>query len=159
MTKENSKILITKVKLNNDDTAHIEFKKSDNLGAGSTSWDGEEKVTEDFKKTFQDSVNSFCEIIPALREDKSKITMNAITFNYGNGEKIEKVSYTVKYTPQSSVLTNIPINNIPIYKESFTEKTFSVSGKDEKLLYSILDCAQGYLNGDTRTKQIKLEVV
>lgn len=159
MTEEKSKIMITKVKLNNDDTAHIEFKKSDNLGAGSTSWDGEEKVTEDFKNTFQDSVNSFIEIIPALKSDKQKITMNSIKFDYGKGEKVEKVSYSVKYTPQNSVLTNIPVNNVPIYKDSFTEKTFSVSGKDEKLLYKILDLASNYLNGDTRTKQIKLEVV
>ena len=85
--------------------------------------------------------------------------MNAITFGYSEGEKIDKVSYTVKYKPQESVLANIPINNVPIYKDTFTEKTFAVSGKDEKLLYSILDYASKYIQGETKTKQMKLEVV
>ncbi len=83
--------------------------------------------------------------------------MNSITFDYEN-ENISKVSYAVKYKPQKNVLTNIPINSIPIYKDSFTEKTFSVSGKDEALLYDILELAQKYLNGDTRTKQGKLDL-
>ena len=84
--------------------------------------------------------------------------MNAIKLEYGNDEKIQKVSYAVKYKPQNNVITNIPVNNVPIYKEEFTEKTFSVSGKDEKLLYTILDYAQKYIAGDTRTKQMKIEV-
>ena len=84
--------------------------------------------------------------------------MNAIKFEYGQNERIEKVSYAVKYKPQNNVITNIPVNNIPIFKEEFADKTFSVSGKDEELLYEILEYAHKYIAGDTRTKQMKIEV-
>lgn len=146
---------ITKIKVNNDGTATINFKTTGDLDTKEITFSGKEKITDEFDKEFQNAVNSFVEIIPALKDDKNKITMNAITFGYGEGEKIDKVSYTVKYKPQESVLANIPINNVPIYKDTFTEKTFAVSGKDEKLLYSILDYASKYIQGETKTKQGK----
>lgn len=129
------------------------------MNASSVTFTGKEKVTEEFLKKFQETVNSFVEIIPALQKETGKLKMNVLRFVYGTGDKLEKVSYAVKYEPQKNVYTNIPVNSIPIYKEEFSEKTFSVSGKDEKLLYEILDLAQKYLNGDTRTKQMKLTTV
>lgn len=153
------KALISKIKIENDQTATIEFKKSTDMNTSSVSFTGKEKVTEEFESKFQETVNSFVEILPALRNEISNITMNSIKFDYSKDEKLEKVSYSVKYKPQKNVLTNIPVNSIPIYKDSFTEQTFSVSGKDETLLYKILELAQNYINGDTRTKQMKLEVV
>lgn len=149
---------ITKIKVNNDKTATINFKESGNLDTKEVVFTGKEKVVDEFNNAFQSAVNSFVEICPALKSDTKNLTMNAINFEYGQNEKIEKVSYAVKYKPQSNVITNIPVNNIPIYKEEFTEKTFSVSGKDEKLLYEILEYAQKYISGDTRTKQMKIEV-
>ncbi len=151
------KELITKIKIENDQTATIEYKKTTDMDSSEITFSGKEKVTEELEKKFQEAVSSFVEIIPALKEDTTNITMNSIKFDYEN-EKISKVSYAVKYKPQKNVLTNIPINSIPIYKDSFTEKTFSVSGKDEALLYDILELAQKYLNGDTRTKQGKLDL-
>ncbi len=157
MTEER-KALISKIKIENDQTAIIEYSENTDMNASSVTFTGKEKVTEEFSKKFQETVNSFVEIIPALKNDVSKIKMNALRFVYGSGDKLEKVSYAVKYEPQKNVLTNIPVNSIPIYKEEFSEKTFSVSGKDEKLLYEILELAQKYLNGDTRTKHMKLTV-
>lgn len=150
---------ITKIKVNNDKTATINFKESGDMETKEIVFTGKEKITEDFEKTFQSAVDSFISIIPALEKEAAKITMNTVTFTYGESEKIEKVSYTVKYQPQKSILANIPINNVPIYKDTFTEKTFAVSGKDEQLLYTILDYASKYISGNTRTKQMKLEVV
>lgn len=148
---------ISKIKIENDLTATIDFKKTTDINTSEITFTGKEKVTEEFEKKFQDTVQSFVEIIPALKNDSTKLTMNAIKFDYEN-EKISKVSYAVKYKPQKNVLTNIPINSIPIYKDTFSDKQFSVSGKDETLLYEILELAQKYLNGDTRTKQVKLDL-
>lgn len=149
---------ITKIKVNTDQTATINFKDSSDMDTKEIVFTGKEKITDEFSEAFQSALNSFTEIIPALRSDSKNLTMNAIKLEYGQNEKIEKVSYAVKYKPQNNVITNIPVNNVPIYKEEFTEKTFSVSGKDEKLLYTILDYAQKYIAGDTRTKQMKIEV-
>ena len=154
------KILITKIKLNNDDTAHIEFKKSDNLGAGVTNWDGEEKVTDEFKQTFLGCKRGFLGCIPELKENN--ITMNCIKLGYGKGnDKIENALYSVKYTfnGANNAVVNISTPQLPIYKESFDEKTFCISGKHEEDLYKINELAIKYLNGETRTKQMKLEVV
>ena len=148
------KALISKVKIEKDLTATIEFKKATDMDTSQIVFTGKEKVTEEFAATFQQTVSSFVEIMPALKNEAHNITMNSIKFDYGKDEKLEKVSYAVKYTPQKNVLTNIPI-----YKDSFSETTFAVSGKDESLLYSILELAEKYINGDTRTKQMKLEVV
>ena len=153
------KALISKVKIEKDLTATIEFKKATDMDTSQIVFTGKEKVTEEFAATFQKTVSSFVEIMPALKNEAHKITMNSIKFDYGKDEKLEKVSYAVNYTPQKNVLTNIPINSVPIYKDSFSETTFAVSGKDETLLYSILELAEKYINGDTRTKQMKLEVV
>lgn len=149
---------ITKIKVNTDQTATINFKDSSDMDTKEIVFTGKEKITDEFNEAFQSALNSFTEIIPALRNEIKDLTMNAIKLEYGNDEKINKVSYAVKYKPQNNIITNIPINNVPIFKEEFTEKTFCVSGKDEKLLYSLLDYAQKYISGDTRTKQMKIEV-
>lgn len=149
---------ITKIKINSDQTATINFKNSTDLDTKEIVYTGKEKVTDEFSTIFQDSIKSFVEICPAFKSYGKDLTMNAIKLDYGQNERIEKVSYAVKYKPQSNVITNIPVNNIPIYKEEFTDKTFSVSGKDEQLLYTILDFAKKYIAGDTRTKQMKIEI-
>ena len=150
---------ITKIKVNNDQTATINFKESTDMDTKEIVFTGKEKITDEFSKAFQGALSSFTEIIPALKNEIKDLTMNAIKLEYGKNEKIDKVSYTVKYKVHDNVLTNIPVNNVPIYRDDFTEKTFCISGKDEKLLYSLLELAQKYLKGDTRTKQMKLEVV
>ena len=149
---------ITKIKVNNDQTATINFKDSSDMDTKEIVFTGKEKITDEFNKTFQSAINSFVEILPPLKGATKDLTMNAIKLEYGKNEKIEKVSYAVKYKPQNNIITNIPVNNVPIYKEEFSEKTFCVSGKDEKLLYEILEYAQKYIAGDTRTKQMKIEV-
>ena len=149
---------ITKIKVNNDQTATINFKDSSDMDTKEIVFTGKEKITDEFNKTFQSAINSFVEILPPLKGATKDLTMNAIKLEYGKNEKIEKVSYAVKYKPQNNIITNIPVNNVPIYKEEFSEKTFCVSGKDGKLLYEILDYAQKYIAGDTRTKQMKIEV-
>lgn len=150
--------LITKIKIENDLTAIIEFKKTTDLNTSEIVYIGKEKVIDDFFKKFQQAKESFLEIIPALKNDKTNITMNVIKLDYENKDKISKVSYSVKYKPQKNVITNIPVNSIPIYKEAFSDKQFSVSGKDEALLYDLVELAKKYMAGETNTEQQKLDL-
>lgn len=149
---------ITKIKINNDSTATINFKETGDLDTKEIVFTGKEKIVDGFNEAFQEAIKSFVEICPAFKSDKTKLTMNAIKFRYGTDERIDQVSYAVKYKPHNNVLTNIPVNNVPIYKDEFSDKTFAVSGDDEELLYTILDYATKYITGDTKTKQMKIEV-
>lgn len=148
---------ITKIKVNNDQTATINFKETGDLDTKEIVFSGKEKITDEFNKAFQESVFSFVEICPAFQKYVDKLTMNAIKFDYLNDD-LAKVSFAVKYQPQTNIIANVPINNVPIYKEEFADKTFSVSGKDEQLLYKILEYAEKYIKGDTKTQQMKIEV-
>ncbi len=165
MTKEETakkeKKLITKIKILNDGTAYIEYKSSDDLGTGDVKRSGTEKVTEEFSEKFQNTVEGFLGCVPTLSKDKKDIVMNAIKFDYGKTDKLQNVLYSVKYhfNKADNAVINISTPNLPIYREEFDEKTFCVNGVHEALLYELLDLAKKYLAGDTRTKQMKLEVV
>ena len=149
---------ITKIKVNEDLTAIVYYKEnSNNTDTREIVFKGGEKITDEFNTAFQKSKSTFGEIIPLLKDDLHKIRMISISFEYNEVKQINKVSYNVKYTPQKGVKTEIPVKNLPIYDE--TIKSFTVSGKDVDLLYEILDYANKYIKGDTRTKQMKIEVV
>lgn len=87
MTEE-KKALISRIKIENDQTATIEFKKTTDMDTSNVTFSGKEKVTEEFAAKFQESVNSFVEIFPALKPETQNITMNAIKFDYGSDERI-----------------------------------------------------------------------
>jgi hypothetical protein len=151
------KILITKIKLNKDETAHIEFRKSDDLGAGVTSWDGQEKITKEFKNAFANCKEGFLGCIPELKE--KNVEMNSIKFGYGkDSNKLDNALYSIKYSfnKANNAVINISTPQLPIYKDTFDEKTFCIAGKHETALYDVLEQAERYLDGETRTKQMKL---
>lgn len=57
----------------------------------------------------------------------------------------------------NNAVINISTPLLPIYKEGY-ENTFCISGKDEEALHKIIEKAKAYINGETRTKQMKLVV-
>ena len=67
------KALISKVKIENDLTATIEFKKATDMDTSQIVFTGKEKVTEEFAATFQKTVFSFVEIMPALKNEAHNI--------------------------------------------------------------------------------------
>lgn len=154
-----NQMFINKVKINNDNTAVISFRTSNDLSAQEVTFIGKEQVTEDFAKTFQEAVKGFCGVLPSLSKDSSKITMNAIKLDYGKSDFLEKALYSIKYTfnDQNNAVINISTPLLPIYKEGM-ENTFCISGKDEEILHEIIAKAKAYINGETRTKQMKLVV-
>ena len=58
---------ITKIKVNTDQTATINFKDSSDMDTKEIVFTGKEKITDEFNKTFQSAINSFVEIFPPLK--------------------------------------------------------------------------------------------
>lgn len=157
MTKE----IITKVKINNDKTAVINYVQSGDLSSSEVIFTGKEKVTDEFFNKFQENISGFIGCMPTLSKDIKDITMNAIKFDYGkdNGA-LQSVLYSVKYAfnPANNAVVNISTPPLPLYKDGMSEKTFYVSERHEALLKEVIKLAKAYINGDTGTKQQNLNL-
>ena len=152
-------MFINKVKLNNDGTAAIYYRTTCDHNAQEVYFQGKDEVTEDFKRAFQDTVNGFIAIIPRLAPESSRITMNAIKFDYGKDEFLSSALYSAKYAfnDQTNAVMNLNTPPLPIYKEGM-ENTFTISGKDEEALHEVIAKAKAYINGESRTTQMKLVI-
>lgn len=150
-------VLIDKIKIENK-KAVINYHKTTDFDDAQTIYTGKEEVTEDFQKAFEGCISGFLSIMPELKQ--TKITMNCLNFTYDKANEIEKALYSVKYKfhDQGNQVINLNTPQLPIYKDTFDEKTFCISGKDVDAFYDVIDFAKKYINGDTRTKQMKLVV-
>ncbi len=170
MTKTNTKekqdsttkvegMYIVKVKLNNDNTAAIFYRTSTDKEAKEVYYTGKDQVTEEFKKAFQATVQGFCGVIPRLNADSDKITMNSIKFEYNKSGFLDKALYSVKYAfnEQNNAVVNISTPLLPIYKEGL-DNCFTIAGIHEDALHDVIAKTKAYINGETRTKQMKLVV-
>ena len=153
---------INKIKVNNDRTATINYVQQGELSSSEVVFTGKEKVTDEFFKKFQENIQGFVACVPMLEKDTKNIIMNAIKFDYGkeNGP-LKNILYSVKYSfnPANNAVLNLSTPMLPIFQDSFDEKTFCVSGKHEQLLYETIELAKAYINGDTATVQGKLNLV
>lgn len=158
-TKSNQ-MFIEKIKLTKENTAIIHYRKSNDNNAQQVMFTGKEEITEEFKKIFQANVEGFIGVLPILAKDQTKITVNAIRFDYGKDDFLKSALYSVKYTfnDANNAVVNISTPLLPIWQESFTESTFCISGKYEDLLHETIKKAKAYINGETRTKQMTLIV-
>ena len=156
-----AEIKINKIKILNDDTAEISYKSKTELGTEHISYSGTEKVTDEFKQAFQKAKEGFIACLPILEKHINKITMNVLQLDYDKQDKLSHALYSVKYAynDANNAVVNITTPKLPVYREEFDEKTFCINGKYEQELYEIIELAKAYLKGDTRTKQMKLEVV
>lgn len=170
MTKTNTKekqnsttkvegMFIVKVKLNTDNTASIIYRTSTDKEAKEVYYTGKDQVTEEFKKVFQATAQGFCGVIPRLIPDSDKITMNAIKFEYNKTGFLDKALYCVKYAfnEQNKAVVNISTPLLPIYKEGM-DNCFTIAGIHEEALHNVIANAKAYINGKTRTKQMKFIV-
>lgn len=161
-TEEKIKITaINKVKINNDQTAVINYVQSGDLSSSEVVFTGKEKVTNEFLKKFQENVEGFVGCMPILAKDIKNITMNAIKFDYGKGNgPLSSVLYSVKYAfnPANNAVVNISTPMLPLHKEGMDEKTFYISEKHEELLKEVIELAKAYINGDTGTVQQKMNL-
>lgn len=158
-TASKNQMFIIKVKINNDGTAAINYRTSCDNDTKEVYYQGKDSVTEEFKKIFQETVNGLIGCIPKLTRDKNKITMNSIKFDYGKDEFLKSALYSAKYAfnDQNNAVINLNTPPLPIYKEEL-ENTFCISGKDEDALHEVIAKAKAYINGEKKTKQMKLVV-
>lgn len=150
-------ILIDKIKIENK-KATINYHESTDFDDAQIVYTGKEEVTEESLKAFENCTAGFASVMPELKT--TKMTMNCINFTYDKTNEIEKALYSVKYKfhDAGNQVINLNTPQLPIYKDSFDEKTFCISGKDVDAFYTVIDFAKKYINGDTRTKQMKLVI-
>ena len=158
-TTNSKQMFINKVKINNDNTASIYYRTTCDSNAQEVYYQGKEEVTEDFKAAFQATIKVLINVIPKLQLDSSKLQMNAIKLDYDKTEFLKSALYSAKYqfSEQTNAIMNLNTPPLPIYKEGM-ENTFTISGKDEEALHEVIAKAKAYINGETRTKQMKLVV-
>lgn len=151
-------IVINSVKINKDETAIIEYAKTDDTKLENITHSGVEKVTLEFSKIFQENIKGFLGCLPNFEKSANKLTMNVIKFNYDKEKQLTNALYSVKYNfnDANNAVVNISTPRLPIFKEEFDEKTFCISGKDIDNLLDVIECAKRYINGETGTKQLKI---
>lgn len=157
-TTKTTGLYITKIKFK-ENKAIINFKDEQKLSLKEGVYTGKDEVTEDFKNVFQQAVDTFVELLPDLKKSKAQIKMNALRFDYDKQGFLEKVLFSTVWTfnNQGNVI-NLNTPQFPIYKPEMSETTVAISGKDEELMHEIIAKAKAYMNGETRTKQMKLVV-
>lgn len=159
-TENTEKIFITKVKMNNDGTAKIWYKATDDESSREVQFKRDEPVTEIFAEAFQNGADGFFGCIPLLSADASNISMSEIRFDYDGAGKLDKALYGVKYAfnEANNAVINISTPLIPIDREELAG-CFTISGKHITDLQEIIKQAKAYINGETRIKQGTLELV
>ena len=139
---------ISKIKINPDKTAVINFSQSDDLTSAEITFKGKDKVTDPFYNKFQENIDGLIASLPILESDKYNLTMNTIKFVYDENKDIESVQYAAKYSINSAddkadIVT--PLIAIEMKKE-----------EHQKLLKEAIRLAKSYVNGDTSTVQMKI---
>ena len=151
---------ITKIKLGTDDTAYISYQVENDLSIEKRNYEGKEKITDEFKRAFQKTRTTFVSYLTKLQNDLERIKTLEVNFEYKNNA-LKTVSYTVCYAPTDEINTpvNITTPKLPIWNDKAKAGTFYVSGQDLGIINEVRSFAEKYINGDTRTKQMKIEVV
>lgn len=157
MTEERN-ALISKIKIKDDKTAEIEYLVKSDMNTQKVVFKGNEKVTEEFARKFQENLEGFIDTLPVLNKERMNIKMNSIECKYSDNELISKALYSVKYrfNPANNAVVNISTPEMPIADDGGDGKTFCISGRYIDLLYDVTALAWKYINGETRTKQMQI---
>lgn len=169
MTKSNAKtkeettnnfkgLLIKQIKMK-ENRALISLSDDDDFKTQNGDFNVKDEVTEDFKKLWDSAKTIVIAINPQLHKEITALKLNHIQFFYDDNGFLKDVSFSVIWTiDDNGHFLNLNYQRYPIYKPEFSETTVAISGKHEELLHEILKAAKAYMNGDTRTKQMKLVV-
>lgn len=151
---------ITKIKLLSDDTAVIDYQIDTESSTEKRTYEGKEKITQEFKNAFYNTKSTFVAYLTKLKNDISRIKTLEVKFEY-KGNILKNACYQVCYAPSDEINTpvNITTPKLPIWNEKAKEGTFYISGADIEIINTVQTLAKNYVKGDTRTKQMRLEVV
>ena len=139
---------ISKIKINPDKTAVINFSQSDDLTSAEITFKGKDKVTDPFYNKFQENIDGLIASLPIFESDKYNLTMNTIKFVYDENKEIDSIQYSAKYSindedDKADIIT--PMLPMFLKKE-----------EHQKLLHEAIRLAKSYVNGDTSAVQMKL---
>lgn len=119
-----------------------------------------DEVTEDFKELWDSAKSIIIALNPQLTKEISALRLNHIQFFYDKSGFLSDVSFSVVWTfDNQGHILNLNYQKFPIYKPEMAETTVAISGKHVDLLHEIIKKAKDYMNGETRTNQMKLNIV
>lgn len=147
---------IQEIKLNKDNTATIKYQLVNQDSNQDVKFEGVEKITDEFRVAFGNVRSTIGEIIEVFQREKIK--PQKITFD----NKKNTVMYSFLYYPEDNLhpVVTVDTPKLPLlYDKKPSDNKFYVSGLDIELLKAVIKEALKYINGESRTKQIKLEVV
>lgn len=147
---------IQEIKLNEDDTATIKYQLVNQDSNQDVKFEGVEKITNEFRVTFGNVRSTIGEIIEVFQH--KNIKPQKITFD----NKKNTVMYSFLYYPEDDLHPAVTIDTpkLPLLDDKKpSDNKFYVSGLDIEILNAVKKEALKYINGASRTKQIKLEVV
>lgn len=157
-TNSTTGLQIKQIKMKNN-RAIITLSDENDFRIQDASFNVKDEVTGEFKELWNSAKDIVIEINPQLRKEVADLVLNQIQFFYDNNGYLSEASFSVIWTfDENGHILNLNYQKFPIYKPEFSEDTVAISGKHEDLLHKILEKAKAYMNGDTRTKQMKLVV-
>ena len=150
---------ITKVKILNNRTAIVKYEVDVHCATEKRTHEGVEKVTDEFYNAFKKSRETFVEYLSKLKNDVERIRTLEINLYY-KAQELKQISYTVEYTPTNENNTTVQITTpkLPVWVEKPKAGTYYVSGKDLEIIHYIVMLAENYINGETKTKQMALNI-
>lgn len=151
-------LLIKQIKMK-DNRALITLNDENDFRTQDGTFNVKDEVTEEFKNLWESAKEIIIALNPQLTKEIAALRLNHIQFFYDKKGFLSDVSFSVIWTfdSQGHVL-NLNYTKFPIYKPEMAETVVAISGKHEDLLHDILKAAKAYMNGETRTKQMKLVV-
>ncbi len=145
---------VNKIKIDKDNFGQIFYTLGDKQSDRNARFKGKEQVTTFFEQDFK-RLNKFIGyIIPQFEEtDSDDITVRSISIKYdGLGAALGCViSASVKFRED----IKSPLNFSTPYVK-FEDNDFELGRESKKIIDNLIDHAKKYMEGETRTKQLKL---
>ncbi len=142
-----------------ENRALISLSDDDDFKTQNGDFNVKDEVTEEFKTLWDSAKTIIIALNPQLSKEISALRLNNIQFFYDSKGFLKDVSFSVSWTiDDNGHILNLNYQKFPIYKPEMSETTVAISGKHVDLLHDIIKKAKDYMNGETRTKQMKLIV-
>lgn len=145
---------VNKIKIDKDNFGTIIYSRGDKKTDSLTRFKGKEQVTTFFEQDFKRLNNFIGYIIPQFEEtDSDDITVRSISIKYdGLGAALGCViSASVNFRED----IKSPLNFSTPYVK-FEDNDFELGRESKKIIDNLIDHAKKYMEGETRTKQLKL---
>lgn len=145
---------IYKIKIDKDSFGKIVYGIGNKKEKRLTEYDGKEQVTTFFENEFQDLKQVAKYIIPQIEDiNDDDIKVNSISLKY-DIDFLKGVTMSLSIKIREDLES--PLNLNTPYVTFGGDKDFVLGDGFKKTFEKIINKAKEYMNGDTRTKQLKL---